>query len=77
MEEGQAAGTAAVLSLRAKVSFPDFTEDPGLVHELQAALHTQGQYLLPETLAAALGVPTHQWPGTPRSPVKPPVPVQP
>jgi len=77
MEEGQAAGTAAVLSLRAKVSLPDFTEDPGLVHELQAALHDQGQYLLPETLAAALGVPTHQWPGTPRSPVKPQAPAQP
>ena len=60
----------------ARASF-DPAEDPGLVHELQAALHTQGQYLLPETLAAALGVPTHQWPGTPRSPVKPPAPVQP
>lgn len=77
MEEGQAAGTAAVLSLRAKVEIPDFTEDPGLVHELQAALHAQGQYLLPETLAAALGVPSHQWPGTPKSPVKTPPPAQP
>jgi hypothetical protein len=55
MEEGQAAGAAAVLSLRAKVLFGRFTEDPMLVHDLQQTLADQGAYLLPETLAAARG----------------------
>jgi len=55
MEEGQAAGVAAALSMRAKVSFPRFTEQPTLVHELQETLYSQGAYLLPETVAAASG----------------------
>ena len=55
MEEGQAAGTAAVLSIHAKVMFPRLTEDPMLVHDLQENLADQGAYLLPETLAAARG----------------------
>ncbi len=52
MEEGQAAGAAAVISILNKVSVPQMTEQPDLVHALQAALHDQGAYLLPETLAA-------------------------
>lgn len=57
MEEGQAAGVAAVLSLRAKVSLPQFAQTPALVHELQQTLTSpsQGAYLLPETVAAAGG----------------------
>ncbi|TMJ08180.1 MAG: FAD-dependent oxidoreductase [Bacillati bacterium ANGP1] len=55
MEEGQAAGVAAVLSIRARVTLPRFTEAPPLVHELQETLFTQGAYLLPETMAAAVG----------------------
>jgi hypothetical protein len=52
MEEGQAAGAAAVISILNKVSVPQMTAMPDLVHALQAALHDQGAYLLPETLAA-------------------------
>ena len=55
MEEGQAAGVAAVLSIRARVTLPRFAEAPPLVHELQETLFTQGAYLLPETMAAAVG----------------------
>ena len=59
MEEGQAAGVAAVLSIRARVGFPRFSQAPALVHELQETLTTpaQGAYLLPETVAAAGGTP--------------------
>jgi len=53
MEEGQAAGVAAVLSVRAHLSFPRFTEQPVAVHDLQDVLYAQGAYLLPETIAAA------------------------
>jgi len=52
MEEGQAAGAAAVISILNKVSVGQMTALPDLVHALQAALHDQGAYLLPETLAA-------------------------
>lgn len=55
MEEGQAAGVAAVISIRARVTLQQFTEAPPLVHELQETLYTQGAYLLPETMAAAVG----------------------
>ena len=57
MEEGQAAGVAAVLSIRARTMFPKFSQTPVLVHELQETLTTpaQGAYLLPETVAAAGG----------------------
>jgi hypothetical protein len=57
MEEGQAAGVAAVLSLRARMSLPKFSQAPALVHELQETLTSaaQGAYLLPETVAAASG----------------------
>ena len=51
MEEGQAAGIAAVLSLRARVSVRKLAESPSLVHQLQAGLYVQGAYLLPETVA--------------------------
>jgi hypothetical protein len=55
MEEGQAAGVAAVLSIRARAPLPRFVESPPLVHELQETLYTQGAYLPPETMAAAVG----------------------
>jgi len=55
MEEGQAAGVAAVLSMRGRLAVPRFTEQPPLVHELQETLYEQGAYLLPETIAAAAG----------------------
>ncbi len=55
MEEGQAVGVAAVLSIRARIAVPRFTEQPPLVHELQETLYAQGAYLLPETVAAASG----------------------
>jgi hypothetical protein len=70
MEEGQAAGIAAALSLRARVSIPRFAEQPALVHELQAGLYAQGAYLLPETLAAATASPG-------RRPAASPLPVKP
>jgi hypothetical protein len=58
MEEGQAAGVAAVLSIRARTTFPRFSQAPALVHELQETLVTpaQGAYLLTETVAAAGGI---------------------
>jgi hypothetical protein len=52
MEEGQAAGAAAVLSLQARVSILQLTERPALVHALQGTLHAVGAYLLPETLSS-------------------------
>ena len=55
MEEGQAAGAAAVISILNKVSVPQMANAPDLVHALQAALSDQGAYLLPETLDAAIG----------------------
>ena len=57
MEEGQAAGVAAVISLERKVSVPQLLEQPSLIHELQAGLHEQGAYLLPDTLAS-IGIAT-------------------
>jgi hypothetical protein len=69
MEEGQAAGTAAVLSLRARMMLPQFSEQPALVHELQETLSGQGAYLLPETVAAAGGGASRSGPGsTPQFP---------
>ncbi len=63
MEEGQAAGVAAVLSIRARTMFPKFSQAPALVHELQETLTTptQGAYLLPETVAAAGGYLPPAW----------------
>jgi len=55
MEEGQAAGTAAVLSLRDRVLVSRFADTPTLVHELQETLSRAGAYLPAETLAAAQG----------------------
>lgn len=52
MEEGQAAGLAAVLSLQARVSIRKMAETPALVHQLQAALYAEGAYLPPETLSS-------------------------
>lgn len=52
MEEGQAAGAVAVLSIGAKVSILQFAERPALVRGLQEAIHAQDAYLLPETLAS-------------------------
>ena len=71
MEEGQAAGAAAVLSIESKQLIPRFAGQPSLVHELQSTLHAQGAYLLPETLAA-VGGPERHWPGAARSPIPPP-----
>jgi hypothetical protein len=56
MEEGQAAGIAAVLSIQQRVSMPQFAARPVLIHRLQAALHDQGAYLPAATLAA-IGTP--------------------
>ncbi|HEV2357042.1 MAG TPA: FAD-dependent oxidoreductase [bacterium] len=52
MEEGQAAGLAAVLSLERRVSVRQLADQPAMIHELQAGLHAQGAFLLPETLAS-------------------------
>jgi hypothetical protein len=52
MEEGQAAGLAAALSIARHVSSPQMVEHPDLIHDLQAGLHEQGAYLLPDTLAS-------------------------
>jgi FAD-dependent oxidoreductase family protein len=60
MVEGQAAGLAAVLSIDRKVSIPQLVEQPALIHELQAGLHTQGAYLLPDTLTS-IGQATSPW----------------
>jgi hypothetical protein len=63
MEEGQAAGVAAVLSIQARTNFSKFSQTPALVHELQETLTTpaQGAYLLPETVAAAAGSVPPPW----------------
>jgi hypothetical protein len=53
MEEGQAAGVAAVISMENRTSFRQMALSPELVHSLQTTLHAQGAYLLPETVAAA------------------------
>jgi hypothetical protein len=55
MEEGQAAGAAAVISILNRVSIPQMAQAPDLVHALQVALNDQGAYLLPETVEAAVG----------------------
>jgi len=60
MEEGQAAGLAAVLSLERRVSVPQLTAQPSLIHTLQAGLSGQGAYLLPDTLAS-IGRTTPPW----------------
>lgn len=60
MEEGQAAGLAAVLSIETRVSCRQMSEHPALIHLLQAALETQRAYLPPETLAS-LDQETWQW----------------
>jgi hypothetical protein len=52
MEEGQAAGLAAALSIERRVSVPQMVEHPELIHDLQAGLHEQGAYLLPDTLTS-------------------------
>jgi hypothetical protein len=52
MEEGQAVGVAAVLSLHRKVSIPQLAARPPLIETLQMDLHNDGAYLAPETLAA-------------------------
>ena len=70
MEEGQAAGAAAVLSIENKELIRRFVDQPSMVHELQTTLQAQGAYLLPETIAAAGGS-GHHWPGAARSPVPP------
>lgn len=51
MEEGQAAGVAAALSLQARVSIKKLAETRPLVRRLQAALYAQGAYLPPETVS--------------------------
>ena len=53
VEEGQAAGAAAVLSVRDHVTFPQLAKDTGLIHALQGLLYVQGAYLLPETVATS------------------------
>jgi len=69
MEEGQAAGAAAVLSIREKVSFRQLAERPALIHDLQGTLHAQGAYLLPETTSSI--VPSTPWPGRSKPPGPP------
>jgi hypothetical protein len=68
MEEGQAAGLAAVLSIERRVSVPQLAAQPALVHELQAGLSGQGAYLLPDTLAS-IGHATPPWLEHARSPL--------
>ncbi|HLW48368.1 MAG TPA: FAD-dependent oxidoreductase [bacterium] len=53
MEEGQAAGIAAVISIRRRVSVPQLAERPALIYELQAGLHDQGAFLPSEMPATA------------------------
>ncbi|MHB8732294.1 MAG: FAD-dependent oxidoreductase [bacterium] len=79
MEEGQAAGLAAALSIERRVSIPQLLEQPSLIHDLQAGLHGQGAYLLPDTLAS-IGVASPPWiehsGSVVRSPVLPQAPVE-
>ncbi len=80
MEEGHAAGVAAVLSIRARAMFPKFSQAPALVHELQETLAAQGAYLLPETVAAASGAnpsPSPSTPSPPRGTTSGPAPAHP
>jgi hypothetical protein len=75
VEEGQAAGLAAVLSLEERVSIPQLAEQPDLIHDLQAGLHDQGAYLLPDTLAS-LGHASPPWPQAPAGPANSSAPVE-
>ena len=79
MEEGQAAGLAAVLSIERKVSMPQLSNQPSLIHNLQAGLHGQGAFLLPDTLAS-IGEASPPWlpreGSAVRSPVLPAAPVE-
>ncbi|HEV2280815.1 MAG TPA: FAD-dependent oxidoreductase [bacterium] len=79
MEEGQAAGLAAVLSIERRVSIPQLLEQPALIHDLQAGLHGQGAYLLADTLAS-IGEASPPWlqhaGSAVRSPVLPLAPVE-
>jgi hypothetical protein len=61
MEEGQAAGVAAALSLMAQVSIRKMAESKHLMRQLQAALYTQGVYLPPETIAT-IDISAPPWP---------------
>ncbi len=70
MEEGQAAGAAAVLSMQQRVSFRQLAERPVLVHALQEELHALGAYLPPETLSS-LGQVTPPGPEQPSTPAGP------
>jgi hypothetical protein len=65
MEEGQAAGAAAVLSMHEQVSVHQLARNRDLVHALQSVLYDQGVYLLPETVAA-LDHHTVHWPARPQ-----------
>lgn len=72
MEEGQAAGLAAALSIERRVSIPQLIEQPALIHDLQAGLHGQGAYLLPDTLASiGIGSPPVEGAGATRAPSQP------
>jgi FAD dependent oxidoreductase len=51
MEEGQAAGIAAVISLEHRVSILQLAARPPLMYEVQAQLHEQGAFLPSATLA--------------------------
>ncbi len=51
MEEGQAAGVAAALSLLARVSIRKMAETRALVRRLQGILYVQGVYLPPKTVS--------------------------
>ena len=50
----------AELSLERRVSVPQLTAQPSLIHTLQAGLSGQGAYLLPDTLAS-IGRTTPPW----------------
>jgi hypothetical protein len=67
MEEGQAAGAAAALSIRDRVAFPRIARNVALVHALQGLLYVQGAYLLPETVASTDGHAV-RWPPVRRRP---------
>jgi FAD dependent oxidoreductase len=75
MEEGQAVGLAAALSIERRVSIPQMVEQPALIHDLQADLHNQGAFLLPDTLAS-LGTPP-PWPARAMPPARAALPVTP
>jgi hypothetical protein len=50
MEEGQAAGIAAAVSIQHRVSIPQLAERPPLIYRVQAGLHDQGAFLPSDTL---------------------------